>query len=380
MPRRFALHGVPITVDATTPHLERVVRALLRAIAVESPPAAGAPGGITLRLLPATSESEVPQAPPGARCWMAVDALRLLTDEQDSYVLLDDRLVGMYSPSARHITAWIPPALADYPDVIEQMVVLPLLLEALRAHGFVSLHAAALAHRGRVALFPAESGAGKTTLTLALLRAGFQLLSDDCPLLRRADTGSRQNGSQVATERRHRSQPVPSGHSAQPTDEERTSERAGGITGILVHAFTEPLHVSAAASAFFPEVRRHLHARHAVPAPGAPRPKVALDPIQVYGNCAIQRGAPGAIIFPSISDHDETRLEPLDRSSALLCLFSLAMPSASRGLLREQFELFGDLVSTVPCYTMRTGRDFERLPDHIRAVLDTLDDQEAGGT
>lgn len=48
-----------------------------------------------------------------------------------------------------------------------------------RIDQFIVLHGAVLAKQGRALLISGPSGAGKTTLTLALLQAGFQLLSDD---------------------------------------------------------------------------------------------------------------------------------------------------------------------------------------------------------
>lgn len=48
-----------------------------------------------------------------------------------------------------------------------------------RLESFVTLHAAAVARRGALVLLAGESGAGKTTLTLALLDAGWTYLSDD---------------------------------------------------------------------------------------------------------------------------------------------------------------------------------------------------------
>jgi hypothetical protein len=51
---------------------------------------------------------------------------------------------------------------------------------------YVSLHAAAVARDGRLVLFAGPSGAGKTTLTLALLGAGWSYLTDDLAPVDRA--------------------------------------------------------------------------------------------------------------------------------------------------------------------------------------------------
>jgi hypothetical protein len=327
----FTLHGIPIFTSAETPALDAAACELLRAVATELRQAADTCAGITVHL--SGGQPDFPP-PPGARAWMVADPLCLLTDERDSYLLLDGQLLGTLSATERHITAWIPPALVNTPDFVGQMIVLPLLLEALRAYGFVSLHAAALAHNGRAALFPAVSGGGKSTLTVALLRAGFRLLSDDCPLLR---------------------------HTA---------------AGVVAHAFAEPLHISPRSVMFFPELRGSLHAgTQFAPPPESPHEhreeKVALDPVSVYGECVIQQCLPGALLFPTISQESQTRIEPLDAPDALLRLLALTMPSASRRYLRQQFELLGDLVSAVPCYTLHTGRDFERLPEYIHALLET---------
>lgn len=74
------------------------------------------------------------------------------------------------SVEAEHETLW------GLTDALRHRM-LELCEERLRA--FVTLHAAAVARDGELVLLAGESGAGKTTLTLALLDAGWTYLSDD---------------------------------------------------------------------------------------------------------------------------------------------------------------------------------------------------------
>ncbi|MEN8221310.1 MAG: hypothetical protein ABFS56_34175 [Pseudomonadota bacterium] len=54
-------------------------------------------------------------------------------------------------------------------------------LAQIRSH--LLFHAAALSYRGKGIILAADSGCGKTTLTLALVRQGFKFLSDDVAAL-----------------------------------------------------------------------------------------------------------------------------------------------------------------------------------------------------
>ncbi len=71
------------------------------------------------------------------------------------------------------------------PNLIEYLFHLAL-IELLRRRGLYTIHATALEHNGRAILIPGNSGRGKTTSFISLLRSGYRYLSDDHPLIQDA--------------------------------------------------------------------------------------------------------------------------------------------------------------------------------------------------
>jgi HprK-related kinase A len=58
---------------------------------------------------------------------------------------------------------------------------------ATRAHHYLLLHAAVLERHGKAVILPGEPGAGKSTLTAALMLSGWRLLSDEMTMVDRDD-------------------------------------------------------------------------------------------------------------------------------------------------------------------------------------------------
>jgi HprK-related kinase A len=58
---------------------------------------------------------------------------------------------------------------------------------ATRAHHYLLLHAAVLERHGQAVILPGEPGAGKSTLTAALMLSGWRLLSDEMTMIDRDD-------------------------------------------------------------------------------------------------------------------------------------------------------------------------------------------------
>jgi hypothetical protein len=77
--------------------------------------------------------------------------------------------------------AWLASCLADEVPTVVKGQILAQILD--RADYALALHGAALVRDGRVLLLCGRPGAGKTTLTLALVNAGFGLAGDDVMLL-----------------------------------------------------------------------------------------------------------------------------------------------------------------------------------------------------
>jgi hypothetical protein len=195
------------------------------------------------------------------------------------------------------------------------------LIEQLKRRGLFSLHAAGVARQGRALLVVGTSGAGKTTLSLALVRAGFDFLSDDMLFL----------------------------------DPDGNPPR--------VHAFPDEVDITQHTAEFFPELR---------PLADTPRrrgfPKWTLRAEAVFGAHIAWTCQPAALIFPRISAAAASRLEPMRSSDALMEMLPnvlLTEPHACQAHLHA----LASLAHHTPCYRLSTGRDFEALPGLLGAIL-----------
>src|SRR5581483_9630150 len=136
-------------------------------------------------------------------------------------------------------------------------------------NGLYTIHATALAKNGRGVLIPGDSGRGKTTSCLALLRAGYHCLSDDHPLLR----------------------------------------MSGDHLEIL--SFPVKIDVTETTVRFFPE----LAAANGRLKAGVR--KQHFDVVSIYPHSRADSAAPALLLFPRVVDWPRSSLEPLPKSRAL---------------------------------------------------------------
>jgi hypothetical protein len=190
----------------------------------------------------------------------------------------------------------------------------------LSGRGLYGLHAAGVSWNDHGFLLAGNSGCGKTTLTCALARSGWQYLSDDAVLLRR------------------------------------------GLSGVEALAFGLPFHCSSALFRFFPELARgaepHAHGKHLV------------DVSSVYPGRALLDFRPEAILFPEISSAPTSRLIPLDRTATLLRLLGDGAGLLhKRDYMAAQMEILGDLARSARGFRLLHGADVHNNPFRVSALL-----------
>ena len=172
-------------------------------------------------------------------------------------------------------------------------------------HGFLALHAGAVAYRGSGVLLPGPSNSGKTTLSAALTRAGFDYLSDEVALI---DPGDGR-----------------------------------------VHSFPRPMWMERPTVEKFPD----LLARRA----GAVRPQYPvlaeeLRPGSAGGPCPVR-----FVVAPIYSPGAPTELELMNRGQAVVLLCRNSFNFSGFG--RAGLELLARVVRGAACYRLLMG-DLEK--------------------
>jgi hypothetical protein len=194
----------------------------------------------------------------------------------------------------------------------------------LRRRGMFLLHAFAARPQepgSRAVLLVGDIGAGKTTTGLALLHAGWQLLSNDSPILARTTTSALE---------------------------------VLAYPGLL-SAYPDTL-------ARFPELAR-------INQTPDKRTKTLFAAEDVYGNVWAERAAPGALVFPQIGSHVEPGLERLAPPEALLLILPHSIEQWDRPVIPAHLALLTQLVQTIPAYRLRLAPGTESLPALLESAI-----------
>jgi hypothetical protein len=196
------------------------------------------------------------------------------------------------------------------------------LAELLKQRGLYMVHAAGLAAAGKGLLVAGQSGAGKTTLALALLRGGFDFLADDTVFL------------------------------------------SGAGNELRILAFPDEVDVTSQTVEFFPE----LH-QLASPPKSLERSKHAFCANDAYEAAPCWDCAPGTIIFPEVAGCHQSTITPMPQAEALLQLICNVVRTEPRSS-QAHLDALTALVKRSTCFRLRTGRDFDQLPAMLRSAMD----------
>jgi hypothetical protein len=195
------------------------------------------------------------------------------------------------------------------------------LAELLKRLELYMAHMAGLAVNGKGLLIAGESGAGKTTLALALVRAGFGFLADDTVFL---STSS----------------------------------------GLKALAFPDEFDITPQTAAFFPELRRLD--RESISMRREKRPICAGE---VYQTEPCWECQPAIVVFPRPARSSESTLAPMPKDRALMELVCNVLRTEPRSA-QAHLDALAALVKQCRCYRLQTGRDFDKLAVLLRAMLE----------
>lgn len=323
------LHGLNLTFDAPDEPLRRRFKTVYGHL----PPATATTEGVTItwRLIGA----ETAPLPPSTMPPLLEDKLIAYYQQEDTvairlskYGLIKVDLVKQFLNGA--VT---PRCLSAY-GVFEDVMMISL-APLYRQRGWFPLHAfAGVAPGGRAALLTGNIGAGKTTTGLALLNAGWKLLSNDSPLLTmQADK-------------------------------------------VDVLAYPGQL------SAFDDSLARFEKLKPFIPANAPPqlaatdtnnlaaRQKRVFRAEEAFTDPWATVAEAGGLFFPKIVPRlSHSRLVPYPAKTALLDLIPQAIESWDKQVIGETFALLKNLVQQAPCYILELAPDVENLPVLIESGL-----------
>ena len=211
-----------------------------------------------------------------------------------------------------------PSVLTTY-GVLEDMVAISL-TPHMRRRGYFLIHAFAAALNGKAVLLVGGIGAGKTTTGMSLLNAGWQLISNDSPIV--AEAG------QILS-----------------------------YPGVLA-GYPET----------FARFERTAHLADEVPTQSG-RQKLLISAETVFPNTWLDKAPIEAIIFPQIEERGEHKLEKISQPDALRQLLPHAVEQWDRAMIPRHLSILRQLTDAAPAYIMRLGPDVLAIPDAIAESL-----------
>jgi hypothetical protein len=322
----YVLAGVPLRVITHHPVVTALVEGRLASLG-GSAFAEPDPGvaGVEVEIRGPAAPTDWPPAPagPGRVIYDAPSGpIEYFEDTDQIYVDYEARVRLLCDPTVGRAQLAITGTDPGAPTVATHPLFNMALFECMKRRGRFAIHAASASRQGRGVLVPGTSGAGKSTLSLTLVRSGFDFLSDDTVFA-----------------------------SADPS-------------GFTVAAFPDEVDATPNTVALLPELA-YLADRPIRPG----REKHAFRVEDVYGITPVAACTPVAVLSPRLEVGAPPELAPLALPEALreLTLNLLLTEPAST---QAHLDLLAGLVRSVPCYTLRTGGDFDEVAACVADLVD----------
>jgi hypothetical protein len=321
----YSFHGVRLAVETDCAELTALLAERLASFTLDD----GGPSDLVFEVRSVRPGDDPPIARPDEPLRPVYDppAGEVLYAPREDLLYIDypGRARVLCDPTAgRTAVSLLAEELAELWLASHPLFTLPL-VEMLKRRGLYSVHAAGLALDGKAILLAGPTGAGKSTLTVALAGAGFEVLGDDIVF---------------------------------------ASESDGGLRLL---AFPDELDVTEETIRLFPELDFLLE--HP-PRPGWSKRQLRAAELPSAG--LRLEAEPAAVVVLARRRHaDESVLEPVARTEALLELVPNVLLT-DRDSSQRHLDALDTLVRASRCYRLEAGGDFDALARLVKdAVVDS---------
>lgn len=324
MKAHFNIHGVHLCICCDHPGLLETLSADLEHFRVRTPPRDETRAiRMELSALPASAGGPFPKP-------LSPYRLFIHKNHQNGQTVtrfMTSEMVAVLDAARPVIRAGAVPDASLLPDPAHHFLFTQTVGPWFKRSGLFFLHAGCVAWGQKGILLIGPTRAGKTTLSLLAVRAGFRFLSDEQPLL-----GLRNNR-------------------------------------IWAYAFPRRIRLRPSLAAAIPELRRAALER----LPG--RKDLIFRAESIWKNCLGTRCRPRALVFPRFRKRSGIRLRRLAAPDVLHHLlqddhYVWYHEPPWNEVSHRHLDLFRRLSETVPAYGMQYGRsDLTSVPKRLRALL-----------